>query len=107
MPPQTQLACPALTHPFRQPSSLTQAPSPTLSYILPTPTPSSPPIFEAQLRSTIILTEALYAISHCRPTQATPHHRLYVCLFMLLLSLLWGYSKDPKFFEVLFLIGDF
>ena len=39
--------------------------------------------------------------------QATPHRRLCVCFFMLLLILLWGYSKDLKFFEVLFVIGDF
>ena len=26
---------------------------------------------------------------------------------MLLLILLWGYWKDPKFFEVSFVIGDF
>ena len=39
--------------------------------------------------------------------QAMPYRRLCVCLFMLLLILLWGYWKDPKFFEVSFVIGDF
>ena len=74
---------------------------------------SSSPIFEAQLRSSIILIEALSSISHYRPilhrrpTQAMPYRRLCVCLFMLLLILLWGYWKDPKFFEVSFVIGDF
>ena len=49
---------------------------------------SSSPIFEAQLcSSSPKLTEALYSISHRRPTQATPHHHLCVCLFMLLLIL--------------------
>ncbi|KAK9989610.1 hypothetical protein SO802_029849 [Lithocarpus litseifolius] len=76
------------------------------SYIRLRPTPSSSPIFKAQLCSSIILTKVLCAISHRQPTQATPHRRLCVCFFMLLI-LVWGYSKDPKFLEVLFVIGDF
>ena len=77
------------------------------SYIRPMSTPSSSPIFEAQLCLFIILTNALCAISHRQPTQATLHRRLCVCVFFMLLILVWGYSKDPKFFKVLLVIGDF
>ena len=48
----------------------------------PTPTPSSLPIFKAQLCSSIILIEILSAISHHRPMQATPYHHLCVYVFL-------------------------
>ena len=81
-----------------------QAPSPTLSYIWPTLTPSSPPIFEAQLRSTIKLS--------MQSAIADPRRLLPITVFMCVcLCCCWAYfgviQKILNFLKFCFLLVIF